>query len=185
MRRFWRSNFLREDPSLEHPWGIESLNIFHCYLILRMSGRSRLVVLGIFLLFIKIFSLSEYMAKVSSFPNAGKMDRSDNEAGPSTELIPYGPMHYRDIALYPTANNPTHLKKKDIEGFYSEYHIPHGVYRLYMPEPTDRIYHTPPVPASYDDMAIDISESAFKCGFRVHLLRLYKKLSDRWKLSSD
>lgn len=111
------------------------------------------------------------------------MDRSDDEVGPSNELIPYGLMHYRDVALYPAANNPTHLKKKDIEGFHSEYHIPRGVYRLYMPEPTDRIYHTPPVPASHGDIAIGISESAFKCGFRVPLLRLYKKIFHQMKIA--
>lgn len=66
---------------------------------------------------------------------------------------------------------------KELEKFYSAYHIPRGVYHLYIPQHSDRIFHTPPVSAASGDMAIGISELAFKCGFRVPLLHLIKNYS--------
>lgn len=104
------------------------------------------------------------------------MDRSNNDADPSAGYVPYGPGHFNNVSLYPTTNNPTYLKKKDVEGFYTAYHIPRGAYQLYMTDSSDRIHHTPPVLACLGDMAIGISESSFKCGFKVPLLRLYKTL---------
>lgn len=101
----------------------------------------------------------------------------------SSFRLPFGPAHFRNISAYPAANNPTQLTRKQIHEFNSEYHIPRGVYYLYMPQSHDRIYHMPVVPEGYDGRAIGISESAFKCGFGVPLLKLVRRLFVRMSVA--
>lgn len=104
------------------------------------------------------------------------MDQSNAEAGPSMHPEEnFGPAHFHDIAAYPAANNPTQLTKDQIKDLYSEYHIHRGLYHLYKPEASDCIYHIPPEPEACGDGAIGISEAAFKCRFRVPLLKLVRR----------
>lgn len=105
------------------------------------------------------------------------MDHSNAEAGLSVRPDEgFRPAYYRNISSYPAANNPKQLSEKCLYKFHSEYHIPRGVYYLYMPKPTDRVYHIPVVPNGFDRGAIGISKCAFKCGFRVPLLKLVRRL---------
>lgn len=51
-----------------------------------------------------------------------------------------------------------------------------GVYHLYRSREEDRIYQNPHVLERFGGCAIGLSESAFKCNFRVPLLQLLKNL---------
>lgn len=94
------------------------------------------------------------------------MDRSNAKAGPSVHPEEdFGPAHYRNISAYPAANNPTQLIKKQVIGFHLKYHIPRGVYHMYMPQPHDRMYHIPVVPEGYGGGIVGILKAPFKCRF--------------------
>lgn len=96
------------------------------------------------------------------------MDRSKEEAGSSAVVpVPSDRAHFSNIATFPTANNPTQPKKKEIEKFYSKYQIPRGAYHHYHAKEKDRVSHIPLVPQDFSDYVVGITEATFKCGFRA------------------
>lgn len=104
-------------------------------------------------------------------------DLSPLEVGPSAgSSVPMGPNHFRSISFFPAANNPSQLTKTRMKEFYSNYYIPRGVYHIYKSKEDDRIYRMPYILESFGGSPAGLSETAFKCGFRVPLLQILKNL---------
>lgn len=99
------------------------------------------------------------------------MDRSTEGAGPS-EVSPFS-----DVGVYPAANFRSHLTEEKIEEFHSKYQVERKVWYFFTPRKRDRIWHNPEVPPLFGgSVATGISEMAFKCGFRLPMLPILKKL---------
>ncbi|KAL8126627.1 hypothetical protein AgCh_013758 [Apium graveolens] len=89
---------------------------------------------------------------------------------------------FGSVASYPAANNQSELSKDRLGQMYFDYSIPRGYFWMYAFKDDERIYDTPGVPKGYGDCNVGISEATFKCGFRVPLLKILRRLLARWEL---
>ncbi|KAK1388193.1 hypothetical protein POM88_016371 [Heracleum sosnowskyi] len=115
------------------------------------------------------------MANPSS-PNAGIMDRSPPDTAQSLGSVPPERSPFHIISNYPAANFRSQLVEDIVSKFTKDYDIPTRAWHIYMARKNDRIWHNPPAPEGYGQVATSVSEAAFKCGFRVPVLPLIKKL---------
>lgn len=97
------------------------------------------------------------------------MDRSTEGAGPSASP-------FSNIILYPTTNLRSKLDEDKLAHIPDKYDIFKNHYFVYRADRKDRIYHNPPARETCGGVATGISEAAFKCGFRVPILPLLKRL---------
>lgn len=98
------------------------------------------------------------------------MERSTEGAGPSGVSI------FSNAELYPAANLRSKLTEDNLEGMHDKYGIVKNLWHVFAPRKRDRLYHNPSVPSSCGTVATGISEAAFKCGFRLPMLPLLKRL---------
>ncbi|KAK1365645.1 hypothetical protein POM88_041206 [Heracleum sosnowskyi] len=104
------------------------------------------------------------------------MDRSSSEYAQSSGSVSPERSPFFHVGEYPAGNHPTQLSKERVAGLAKEHEIPSGAWHIYMPRADDRLWHNPPMPKGYGSVATGISEVALKCGFRVPMLPLMKKL---------
>ncbi|KAK1399424.1 hypothetical protein POM88_009287 [Heracleum sosnowskyi] len=104
------------------------------------------------------------------------MDRSPFGSGRSPRSISPERYPFFNAEEFPAANHPTRLSEERVAKFPKEFEIPTGAWHTYLPGAADRIWHNPPVPKGYGNVATGISEAALKCGFRVPMLPLVKQL---------
>lgn len=106
----------------------------------------------------------------SSFVECREMDRSNDEPGPSRESV------FSEEFAYPAANVSSRLTKVAISRIVDKYAIPTGAWFAYWADEHDRVYHRLRVPAGHGSCCTGISEAAFKCGLRLPLLPILKRL---------
>lgn len=99
------------------------------------------------------------------------MDRSNEGTDPSVSSP------FSDAIEYPAANRPSQLSEDDIEHFCSTYCVLKYVWYFFAPRKNDKIWQNPQVAAICGGgFATGISEAAFKCGFRLPILRILKSV---------
>ena len=97
------------------------------------------------------------------------MDRSGDVVGTSYSAAD----HFSDALKFPMANFPSLLTEADLKTFRIKYQI-HRSWDIYPAIANDCIYQTPESEDGH--RCVGISENAFKCGFRLPMLPLLKKL---------
>lgn len=90
---------------------------------------------------------------------------------------------FKNSILYPTTNLRFKLIEEKVEDLPTKYKIPTSTWGVYVATRIDRIYDNPEVSESLGGIAMGISEAAFKCGFRVPILPILKKLFRKMGIS--
>lgn len=160
-------NIIRESSiswnNIRKPTLMSYIYIFYLFFLFSADPRLSYSVLLFFPGKYSFLSSTKYMANYFFISKCRDMDRSAASI-------------FSNSTLDPGANPRSKLAEDNIENFLTKYKIPTSAWEVYVASQTHRVYDNPEVPESLGRIATGIFEASFKCGFRVPILPILKKL---------